>query len=336
MVGMRDVAREAGVHQSTVSRVLNGSDLVNMRTARRVRAIAERLEFVPNTIGRALRTRVARTLAVHAALVPGQAADPFFTFFLKGLGTAAADHGYAILLHYTEGQRGGGDTDLASPVRSGHADGVVVLSPRLNDPRIRRLVEEQIPCVLGRFDGPMGSRAACMDIDNEATGRRAAQFCLARGHRRIGLIAEPADWETGIHVTTGFRAVLRGAGCDSARLIRRGPLTFNAARAAALGLLGQRPAPTAIVTTTPLLVFGALEAVRQSGRPVMVLGVDSPLLTCLHPAAPRIVAPVEELGRAMASALIALLRSGTPPPPTMLQTHIIDERGKIFKEGATL
>jgi len=326
-----DIARKAGVHQSTVSRVLSGFPHVHPQTAERVRQACRELDYVPNAAPRPLRTRRSSAIAVHLPVgTETVLADPFVPVFLSAVSRQAARHGYSVLLSNAGSEDD--ETSLAALIQTRRADGAIVTSPAQDDPTIETLARERIPCVLGRYEGQLSRRMVCVDIDNRHTGRQAGRFLAARGHRRIGLVTEPPEYLGGRDFRAGFIEALTQADVTCAtELLKQSPITFEAAFRAASELLVLRDPPTAIVVNTELKVFGVLEAVRQSGRNVLVLGVESPLLVFQHPRLPRIRAPIDELGRRMAATLIAMLGAKSPSPqPQMLRAQIIDENGNVF------
>jgi len=328
-----DIARVTGLNQSTVSRVLSGRGKVQASTARKVRAACRKLGYVPNAAARALRTRRTAILAIHIPFGSETVlADPFTPIFLAGVSRAAAGSGYRVILSYADPEHP--EIDFSELVKSGQADGLIITSPMRADPRVRTLVDQDIPCVLGRYVGRLGARMASVDIDNRHTGYISAKFLLSRGHRTIGLFTEHSDTLSALDFQTGFRQALTENKIRHAdRLARPIPVTFDAAFQAARELLNEADPPTAMVADTALTVFGVLEAVRRSGRDVLVLGIDSPLLRSLHPDLPRIQSPIEELGGRMTQVLVHILQTGEAGSASkMLFSRIVDEHGNLFTE----
>ncbi len=326
-----DIARLTGLNQSTVSRVLCGSSLVTPETARKVRAVCRKLDYIPNALARGLKTSRTFALAVH---LPGgtqtMTADPFVPAFLSGVSRQAVHCGYSVVLSYFD--PASTEIQLSNLIRERRADGVVLTSPSCCEGEIRFLRKLNIPFVRGRHEGPLDGPSACVDIDNRHSGFQAAKFLVARGHKEIGLITEPADSLVGRDFQAGFFDALTKAGVscrpDQAKTV---PITYEDAFRATEQLLSGRRPPTAIATNTPLPGFGILEAVRKSRRNILVLGVESPLLKSMYPNQPRIVSPIELLGRAMTETLIEILTTGRAEVPIrMLYTRIVDEKGREF------
>lgn len=325
-----DIARQAGVDQSSVSKVLNGATNFRPATIEKIHNACRDLNYVPNAAARSLRTKQAGAIAVNLPLGREVAlADPFVPMFLAGIHEQAAERKYGVMLNCDPPDRSAGD--LVELVQSRRADGVILTSMRRDDERILAFAREDIPCALGRHDGPMGRRMARVDIDNRGTGARAVRFLHRRGHRTVGVVCESQEWISGADFLTGARAEAKRLGVEL--VVRSVASTFKPAQSAAGEILKENLNVSAMIVTTALTVFGVLEAVRQAGRDVTVLGVDSPLLRNLHPHQPRIVSPIHEMARAMTAALIDLLETQQAPPPLMLQADIVDENNQIFLES---
>jgi LacI family transcriptional regulator len=93
-VTIHDVAAHAGVSVATVSRVLNGKQLVRPETADRVLTIARSLHFVPNVAARTLSIRRSQTIGIVLPDVHGE----FFSEVIRGVDVAARKAGYHILV----------------------------------------------------------------------------------------------------------------------------------------------------------------------------------------------------------------------------------------------
>jgi DNA-binding LacI/PurR family transcriptional regulator len=142
-VTTKDIARLAGVNQSTVSRVLSGFTAISAATAERVWKACRELNYVPNAMASGLRSRRSRVLALHIPFGAATVlADPFLPEFLSGVSRVTAARGYGVFLAQADG-----DTDLVTLVRSGRADGVILTSPRHDDPRVRALAAADIVTV---------------------------------------------------------------------------------------------------------------------------------------------------------------------------------------------
>jgi DNA-binding LacI/PurR family transcriptional regulator len=135
------------------------------------------------------------------------------------------------------------------------------------------------------------------------------------------------------HFVAAFHQAMPVPGADTPPLIHRAGLAFSAARVCAEELPALGAPPTAWVTTTPLAVFGVMEATKQASPIPPVLGGELPRFRFLYPGAPYIAALIEELGRTMVRALTKLIRTERQPAAQLLPTRIIDEPGHPFQES---
>src|SRR5436305_10909474 len=129
---IHDVAARAGVSVATVSRVLNGKQLVREETATHVLSVARALRFVPNAGARALSIRRSQTIGIVLPDVHGE----FFSEVIRGIDVAARKEGYHILVsgsHSDPGEM----LEVLEAMR-GRVDGLVVMAPDVALPALVR------------------------------------------------------------------------------------------------------------------------------------------------------------------------------------------------------
>src|SRR3990167_3887000 len=98
---MAEIARLAGVAESTVSRALAGSNRVSMETREKIRQLVSESGYRINTRARSLRTKKSRTIEVVIAISETNRqhfSDPFFSQIISSIGDALAENGYDLLL----------------------------------------------------------------------------------------------------------------------------------------------------------------------------------------------------------------------------------------------
>ena len=146
-VTMGDIAREAGVSQSTVSRVLNAtasSIPISDQTQERVLATARRLGYRPNPLARGLRGASTMLLGV----IVRDIVDPFFSGAIEAVTTSATSHGYNVVLGHAHG-RADEAILLRSVLETRHVDAILVLGDMGDQPRIVEDLRWR-PCPGGR------------------------------------------------------------------------------------------------------------------------------------------------------------------------------------------
>jgi DNA-binding LacI/PurR family transcriptional regulator len=284
-----DVARRAGVSQSTVSLVFSGKGRgrVSETTQERVRRCARELGYRPNVAAQALRLGTSRAVAL---LVP-DVTNPFFSRVLRGAQRSAQAAGYTVALVDTANDRRW-EAQSFEALRAGPVDGYLlfeVAAPEALGPDAHVVMMEAEapgrPWV--RFDAEGGAAAAI-------------EHLLELGHRRIGHLAAAFDAPT-FHLREAARQrVLSEAGLDPGAQPRAlTPITIDDARAVAHTLLDDQP--TAIFCDDDIIAAGLYLAVRERGlsvpRDLSVIGFDDmDFARVLEPPLTTVALDAEQLG----------------------------------------
>jgi DNA-binding LacI/PurR family transcriptional regulator len=301
-----DVARRAGVSQSTVSLVFSGKSAgrISAATTAAVRAAAAELGYRPNAAARALKTGAARTVA----LVVPDVTNPFFGALLRGAQTAARAAGYAVALIDTANDRDWG-TASAEALQAGPADGLMMFEVD-PPPRAAGAGAGAEPIVVIESES-RGHASVRLDVEHGTAD--AIRHLLELGHQRIGHVASVHDRPT---FRLRRRVVDRLAGPDVARV--HCTFTLDASRAAALELLatGDRGL-TALFCDDDVLAAGAYLAARELGLAIpgdlSVVGFDGlDIGRVLDPPVTTVIADAGELGRIAFELLHAQLGGRRP------------------------
>jgi DNA-binding LacI/PurR family transcriptional regulator len=261
-----DVARRAGVSQSTVSLVFSGKGQgrVSEATQEEVRRCARELGYRPNLAAQALRLGSSRAVAL---LVP-DITNPFFARVLRGAQRAAAAAGYTVALIDTGNDRRW-EAQSFEALRAGPVDGYLlfeVMPPEGLAPDERVvLIESKAP------------RRSSVRFDSEAGATDAFRHLIELGHRRVGHLASAFDAPTFDLREAARRTVLTEAGLDPDTQPRATTdITIDAARDAAGPLLDE--GPTAVFCDDDIIAAGLYMAARERGlripRDLSVIGFD--------------------------------------------------------------
>jgi DNA-binding LacI/PurR family transcriptional regulator len=255
-----DVARQAGVSITTVSRVLNAPDKVNSKTRDRILTAIDALGFVPKAEARARALRQTGRIGVITPFFTA----PSFVQRLRGIAEALSSQNYELII-YTVDSADRLQGYLSSIPLTGNLDGLIILSLPVGDAEARRLVEHGPPTVLIEFPHPSLSS---VEIDDVMGGHMAAQYLLEKGHRRIAFLGDTNLPEYSIHPVSqrlvGFRRTLREAGIELPEaFVRLTPYSQEQTRQIAAELLSLSQPPTAIFAATDFQALGVLKAARQ-------------------------------------------------------------------------
>ena len=319
-VTLRDVAERAGVHVSTVSRVLSRVDSGTNPTASKVHRIAAELGYRPDPYAASLRTHRTRALGV---LVPALT-DLVLATVYDEIEQSANARGYDTFVANTRddmvGQRRRVDLLLDRRV-----DGLILGDARLDDTFVDELAQRGVPFVL--VSRRHGGHPA-VSCDDELGGRLAAEHLVQLGHTQLAVVAGEPYASTGHDRTVGFLAACseRGVHVPASRVLHS---RFDVAggRAAAEQLLDQPERPTAIFVVNDFAAVGVMGALRdrglRPGRDVAVVGFnDVSIAAELSPPLTTIRSPLRTMGARAVTMLIARLQ-GEQVQPVRLAPELV-------------
>ncbi|WP_311200336.1 LacI family DNA-binding transcriptional regulator [Jannaschia sp. W003] len=251
-----DVAREAGVSQSAVSRVFTDGASASPAMAGRVREAAERLGYRPNVLARSLITGRSRIVG----LVVGYLDNPFYADAIDKLSAALQSEGYHLLI-FTTG-RSMPDLDrIVGELIDYQVDGLIAASANISGELVRRCEAAGLPLVLFNR-GIEGGGATAVTSANREGGALVAEFLVAGGHRCFGHVAGWHGSSTGRDRLEGFRAGLEARG---ARLHHCAPGDYDRAAAAEAtrAMMGAACPPDAIFAANDHMAFAVLDCLRH-------------------------------------------------------------------------
>lgn len=262
-VTIKDVAREANVATSTVSRVLSNSNKISDETKKRVNNAIKKLNYTPNVVARGLANKKTRILAV---ILPKEAEDifsnPFFIQAMKGISICAQEEDYYIMYGFNQ------DNDnekewLKKFINSNLIDGLCLLKVKENDEIIDYLKKIDFPfVVIGRPDNI--ENMLWVDNDNVKAMYDLVNKLISYGHKKIGFIGAKPKLNVSRDRLKGYKKALEYNNIPiNEDLIYEGN-DFNKEN----GEIGtdnilKKLKPTAIVTTDDLLAFGTIEVLNN-------------------------------------------------------------------------
>lgn len=304
------IAAEAGVSPATVSRVLNGSTMVNRETRARVLEVINRLEFVPKAEARARALKRNYRIGI---LVPFFTA-PSFVQRLRGV-AAALPTDYELVV-YTVNSTERLDGYLASLPLTGNLDGLIIMSLAINEAQAQHLSRNHLETVLIEYPQ---TGFSTVEIDDIHGGKMAAEYLVQKGHRRIAFVGDTNLPEYAIHPISqrllGFRQKLHELGIPLPDdYVRLATYSLEQARQVAAELLNLSVPPTAIFAATDLQAMGVMMVARQMGLNIpddlAVMGFDNLDMAELMELT-TIQQPLDESGRVAVRLLLERITSPT-------------------------
>lgn len=312
-----DIAQRSGVSIATVSRALNNRPDVAEATREKVMNAVRELGYVSNRYERAL---VSSQISYIGFTVP-RVED--FTPILQGVSDAVDEHDANLVLCTTSYEHDR-EVSLLARLQAGGVEGAILVAPSESTEELLELHKRGYPFVVICPRTPLSDDIPVVTATNMHGGRAAAEHLVALGHRRIGVITEPAGWYTTVDRLAGYHSVLFGAGIQNhAELLFEAEPTREGGYQAARALLALATPPTAIFAFNDMMAVGVLRAARECGLRVpedlSVIGFnDDPCASDVMPTLTTIRLSAYELGRVGVDVLYRLI-DGEPLAVTRIE-----------------
>ena len=308
-----EVARLAGVSQSAVSRVFTPGASVSAKTMEKVRAAAEELGYRPNVLARSLITGRTRIIGLVVAYLENQ----FYPMALELLSRALQARGYHILVFMAENS-----TERVAQVMSElldyQVDGIITASVAMSNDLTTRCDGAGIPVVMFNR-GQDDARLSEVTSDNVNGARRAAEFLINGGHKRIAHVMGWQGSSTGRDRAEGFKQAMQAAGLQPFDMVDG---TYSREKAAAVTReLCQGPErPDAIFVGNDHMAFAVMDTLRHElglrvPQDVSVVGYDDvPMAAWPAYGLTTIRQPVNRMVEATVAALLNQIEGGSSAP----------------------
>ena len=254
VVGMKDVARHAGVSVGTVSNVLNRPDIVSPDRRERVEAAITELGYVRNDAARQLK--VGRSRTVGAIVL--DSGNPFYAQLVGGIEAAAEDSQLMVIAGST-GNREQRERLYLSLFEEQRVRGILLASTGSSGELVEAIRGRGTPVVLVESDPE--ERGTSVGVDDIAGGEIAVQHLAGLGRRRIGVVAARQDLRQVADRLQGARRAAEAAGIEI-EVIEAADLSVRAGRTAGEEIVGRARAerPDAVFCVNDLLAVGVLQA----------------------------------------------------------------------------
>ncbi|WP_332843771.1 LacI family DNA-binding transcriptional regulator [Paraclostridium bifermentans] len=262
-VTIKDVAKEAGVATSTVSRVLSNNPKISEETKAKVNEAIKKLNYKPNAIARSLANNKTKILGV---VLPSEADDlltnPFFINAMKGMSIYAQNKNYYIT--YVFAKDGKNEFESIKEITNTNLiEGIILLRVNENDESIKFLNNIEFPFVaIGRPEKT--EDILWVDNDNFQAMYNVVNRLIQKGHKKIGFIGAIKTLNMSKDRLKGYKMALEvnGLNYDEDLVIHKQLFKENTGYDAAKELLRKNEI-TAIVTTDDLLAFGVSQLLNE-------------------------------------------------------------------------
>ena len=323
MATLSDVAAEAGVSPTAVSRYLNNRIDLPQATRDRIDAAIAKLDYRPNLLARRLSTGKSEAIA----FVTPDIANPFFAELAAAVERHAHANGYSVYITSTGGNADA-EINAIRRMADSHVDGLIMTTNRVDDGSLANLLAGRENVVLLDED-IAGVSVPRIFVDNAEGTYQAARHLIEMGHKDIALIGGPHQLMSVNERLAGFTRAMDEAGLPvRPGWVMLGDYTRDYGVAAASVLLDAVDLPTAILACSDYIAIGVIQVVRAHGLSIpgdiSLVGFDDMAFAELvDPPLTTIRQPVAAMGELAVKHLLALLDGQSPPAETRLPVELV-------------
>jgi len=320
---LAEVARQAGVSVSTVSKVVNGHLDVSDETRRQVELLLEQHQYRP-------RRSPGRQPVGLIDLVFQDLDNSWAMQILGGVEQVAHEQGIGVVVSAVHDDRSRPGRRWLDNVRARSSDGVVLVLSELSPEQRSQLEALGVPVVVVDPVGDLAHDVPAVGTTNWAGGLAATQHLIDLGHTRIATISGPTRVLCSRARVDGYRSALDAAGLTVPdNYIGHGDFSIPGGYAETHRLMDLPEPPTAIFAGSDMMARGAYEALFERGlrvpHDVSVVGFDDlPEAAWAAPPLTTVRQPLSEMGQMAARTLLRMVAGGRPSSPRVeLATELV-------------
>lgn len=302
------VANRAGVSVATVSKYLNGGNVIEANKIKVQKAVEE-LNYSMNEVARSLKMNRTFTVGIMAACIQ----STFITGIISSVQNTLLQQGYsAIVVDYRE------DKELEKKqlevLLKRQVDGII-LFPEENEMEIITSIRRHgIPVVM--IDNIIeGIECDAVITDGLSSSRLVTEELIKKGHRRIGVIKGPDYMYTARERFAGYCLALREHGLPfSQELIANGNYDVVGGYEATKSILSRANRPSALLVTNYYMTIGALKAIKEQSlqipEDISFVSFDALEFNCvLSPEISTVAQPISDIGQLAADCIVARMKN---------------------------
>ncbi|WP_212001579.1 LacI family DNA-binding transcriptional regulator [Chitinophaga sp. HK235] len=312
-VNIRELARELNLSPSTVSKALRDSYEISAATKERIRALAEKLNYIPNAYAGSLRGRKSKNIAV----VLPEVADSFFSIAINGIEAAVKPKGYHVIIYLTH-ESYAGEAAILKDFQSGRVDGVLLSVSRetTTAAHVQELLEKEVPVVF--FDRVLEAVPVPKIVtDDFQSAYKATTHLIEQGCRSIAYLGLSESLSICNRRREGCEQALKD---HSLPCLKRNMITCSADAAQNFRMvkkLLQHPKrPDGIIASVEKLTATVYQVCQQLALHMpedirLVCFSNLEIATILQPSLSTVTQPAFDMGKAAAETLVKWLEKRT-------------------------
>ena len=323
-VTIKDIAKEADVSVTTVSRVLNNKPDVGDDTRSKILKIIDEMNYNPNSVARGLVMQKTHTIGL---IIP-DISNPFFPEVAKAIEDKAQKLGYSVIFFNTDNHLER-EKKAVELFKSKQVDGLIVSLSLGNEEILKELKASNYPVV--QIDrSVLNNSYPLVSIDNKNSAYQIVEYMLKKGYRKIAHISGDLNTTTARERLEGYKKAISDYGIEiNEDYIIEGDYTQHSGFEAVKKLLKLKDSPTAVFAANDLSAAGVYKALFAADLKIpedmAVAGHDDiGIASLLRPELTTMRQPKYSLGERAVSVLLKMINnSGTECEDQILKTNLI-------------
>jgi DNA-binding LacI/PurR family transcriptional regulator len=311
-----DVAKEAGVAISTVSKVLNNTGSIGAKTRKKVEETMRKLNYQPS-----VAASVKKRIQTIGLLIPN-IADPFMAEIARTIEDHGRKFGFSLIICSTDNDLDN-EMEYVSILKQKYIDGIIIATGLKNTAALKELISNEIPVALLAREVP--SLAVNTVVVNDFLGAfEATSYLIKLGHQKIAMVTEDIYFPVTKSRLDGYKQALEQADINyNENLVAINNTGFTDALDSTVKLLNLPEPPTAIFASTEPLAIGAMQGARESGfdipKDISIVGFDNSILAKMcYPQLTTVSQPIQEMGKKIIELLVEEIKD-----PKKLKQRIV-------------
>jgi LacI family transcriptional regulator len=335
-VTIQDIAKEAKVSISTVSRVMNNSKAVSPELKKRVFDVIQKRNFKPNSLARGLITNKTNIIGIVVPDISNQ----IFGALTKGINNVCHQQEYTLMVCESGGNLEK-ELELLEILGERKIDGVLFAGVDINTTLVEEMNSKDYPIVLVTQEASDGEEIINTVVhDNVRATYDAVSFLIENGHRKIAFIGGPEnDFSSGRKRLKGFRSALEDHHLEiTDSYIEYGDFTFNSGYDCMKKIYEENSVlPTAVMVCNDVMAFGAIRFLKSANvevpNDISIMGFDdSEFAKFITPELSTVRISYFDEGVKAATTLFKLMNENEPIlPKTQFIPHKIIRRNSVAK-----
>ena len=326
MPTIKDVAKYTGLAYATISKYLNGGNVLP-ENREKIDAAIKELNFTVNEFARGLKTNKSSSVGI---IIP-DIGNVYVAHTIPIIVDELRKNGYSTIIcdsrsdHIRE-------SELVRFLMSKRVDGLINMPVGADGSHLYAAIDAGIPIVLlDRIVSDCIGQVDAVLVDNMRAAQDATSHLIQHGHKSIGIIAGPKDVSTAMDRLSGYLTTLKKNGIEAKEsLIEHSEYAIESGYRACKRLLSNNPGMTALFATNYDITMGSMMAINEYGVSVpeelSVFGFDDmPYAKVIKPHLSVIAQPIGDIGKYASQALLERMSATSDHPVkiTVLRTHAV-------------